>query len=76
MRRKSLTSAGSRREKEALVSLGNLDTRIPAPCPLLRSTCTIQATSDNSNLRLSEREIEREREEGSSSEANNSKYAP
>jgi hypothetical protein len=65
LRRKSLTSAGSRREKEALVSLGNLDTRIPAPCPLLRSTCTIHATSDNSNLRLRERE--REREEGSSS---------
>lgn len=39
LRRKSLTSAGSRREKAAAVSLGNLDTRIPAPCPRLRSTC-------------------------------------
>ncbi|CAO2198557.1 unnamed protein product [Urochloa humidicola] len=34
---RSLTSAGSWREKEAVVSLGNLDTRIPAPCPRLRS---------------------------------------
>ena len=42
LRRKSLTSAGSRREKDALVSLGNLDTRIPAPCPRLRSTCPTQ----------------------------------
>ena len=43
----SLTSAGSLREKEALVSFAIFETRIPYPCPRSRRTCNTNLIQHN-----------------------------